>query len=216
MKKFIDVEFNLPAPDYKEFINFHMQPIQKVSKYFQETYRYYAYGEIINGTIVEMKPYKGLLADTIERLVSYLGFTLRMIEKLFLRAKLTIESLSDDDLLLPEVIFILNALYICDKKAFDTYVNAAAYNANLGDLGLKVNHIYPYWSGVLNNFNDIFLRYQKSGTTKSPSKELNVANLAKLLQTDEFIFKNQFKRNIDLNMYLKSYASKIEFIGSMD
>ncbi len=216
LKKFIDVEFNLPEPDYKEFINFHMQPIQKVSKYFQETYRYYAYGEIINGQYIDNVEYKGLIANTVEKLVSILNFTPRMIEKLFLRAKLTIESLSDDDLLLPEVIFILNALYICNKNAFDTYVNAAAYNANLGDLELRVNKICPYWTGILNNFNDIFSRYQKANTTKPPSKELNAANLANLLQTNEFMFKNQFKKKLLLDQYLKSYASKIEFIGSMD
>ena len=217
LKKFIDVEFNLPAPDYKQFIVFHMQTIQESSKLFIEEFRCFVYGKIINQRMgISYREYQGSLTDTIEQLISELSFTPRMIEKLFMRVKLTIESLNEDDLLLPEIIFILNALYICDKKAFDLYVNAAPYNANLDALGIKINKIYPYWTGVLNNFNNIFSEYQKSNTIKPFSKEMNVASLLNLLQQPEYIFKNQFRKKLLLDQYLKSYASKIEFIGSMD
>ena len=217
LKKFIDVEFNLPAPDYKQFIVFHMQTIQESSKLFIEEFRCFVYGEIINQRMgISYREYQGSLTDTIEQLISELSFTPRMIEKLFMRVKLTIESLNEDDLLLPEIIFILNALYICDKKAFDLYVNAAPYNANLDALGIKINKIYPYWTGVLNNFNNIFSEYQKSNTIKPFSKEMNVASLLNLLQQPEYIFKNQFRKKLLLDQYLKSYPSKIEFIGSMD
>lgn len=118
LKKFIDVEFNLPAPAYAHFISFHLQQIVECSKPFIETQRWYCYGEIINGQYINNIEYKGLIANTVEQLVSSLNLTPRMIEKLFMRVKLTIESLGKDDLLLPEVIFILNALYICDKKGF--------------------------------------------------------------------------------------------------
>ena len=165
---------------------------------------------------ISYSEYQGSLPDTVEQLVSELNFTPRMIEKLFMRVKLTIESLNDDDLLLPEIIFILNALYICGKKAFDLYVNAAPYNANLDALGIKINKVYPYWTGVLNNFNNIFSEYKKSNTIKPFSKEMNVASLLNLLQQPEYIFKNQFRKKLLLEQYLKSYASKIEFIGSMD
>ena len=193
-----------------------MQQIVECSKPFIETERWYCYGEIINDQYINNVMYKGLIANTVEQLVSELNFTPRMIEKLFMRVKLTIESLNDDDLLLPEVIFILNALYICDRKAFDLYVNAAPYNANLDALGIKINKIYPYWTGVLNNFNNIFSEYQKSNTIKPFSKEMNVASLLNLLQQPEYIFKNQFRKKLLLDQYLKSYPSKIEFIGSMD
>lgn len=216
LKKFIDVEFNLPAPVYADFINFHLQQIVECSKPFIETERWYCYREIINGQFINNVMYKGLIANTVEQLVSELNFTPRMIEKLFMRVKLTIESLNDDDLLLPEVIFILNALYICNRKAFDLYVNAAAYNANLDSLGIKINKIYPYWTGVLNNFNHIFSEYRQSAKTTQFSKEVNVAHLVNLLQKPEYIFKNQFRKKLLLDQYLKSYASKIEFIGSMD
>lgn len=217
LKKFIDVEFNLPTPDYKQFIVFHMQTIQESSKFFIEEFRYFVYGEIINQRMgISYSEYQGSLPDTVEQLVSELNFTHRMIEKLFMRVKLTIESLNDDDLLLPEIIFILNALYICGKKAFDLYVNAAPYNANLDALGIKINKVYPYWTGVLNNFNNIFSEYKKSNTIKPFSKEMNVASLLNLLQQPEYIFKNQFRKKLLLEQYLKSYASKIEFIGSMD
>lgn len=215
LKKFIDVEFNLPAPDYKEFINFHMQPIQKVSKYFQETYRYYAYGEIINGMYIDNVEFKGLIANTVEQLVSSLNFTPRMIEKLFLRAKLTIESLSDDDLLLPEVIFILNVLYICDKKAFDSYVKTEAYNANLGDLGIKINKVYPYWTSVLNNFNEIYKTCHKKDKISLGTNESNILNLVNLIQQSAYR-SHIYPFEQDIVKYLKSYPSKIEFIGSMD
>ena len=215
LKKFIDVEFNLPAPEYADFINFHLQQIVKYFKPFIETERWYCYGEIYNGRYIDNVEFKGLIANTVEQLVSELNFTPRMIEKLFMRVKLTIESLNDDDLLLPEVIFILNALYICDKRAFDLYVNAAAYNANLEDLGIKINKIYPYWTGVLNNFNEIYKTCHQKAQISVCTNESNILNLVNLIQQSAYK-SHIYSFEHDIVKYLKSYASKIEFIGSMD
>ena len=223
LKKFIDVEFNLPAPDYKEFIGFQLQQITECCRPFIETQRWYCYGEIYNGRYIDNVEFKGLIANTVEQLVSSLNFTPRMIEKLFFRVKLTIESLSQDDLLLPEVIFILNVLYLCDKKAFDFYINEESNGSSLrsaiqrykdSDLIDKVNKVYPYWKNVLNNFNIIMLSYQKSESTAPLSKEVNAANLLNFVQQSELKYPYRKKYNFD--EYLKSYASKIEFIGSMD
>ena len=223
LKKFIDVEFNLPAPDYKEFIEFQLQQMADVAAPFIETQRWYCYGEIYNGRYIDNVEFKGLIANTVEQLVSSLNFTPRMIEKLFLRVKLTIESLSQDDLLLPEVIFILNVLYLCDKKAFDFYINEESNGSSLrsaiqrykdSDLIDKVNKVYPFWKNVLNNFNIIMLSYQKSESTAPLSKEVNAANLLNFVQQSELKYPYRKKYNFD--EYLKSYASKIEFIGSMD
>ena len=214
LKKFIDVEFNLPAPDYKEFIEFQLQQITEYCRPFIETQKWYCFGELINGENVDNVEFKGLISSTVEQLVSSLNFTPRMIEKLFLRVKLTIESLSDDDLLLPELIFILNSLYICDKNAFDTYVNAAAYNANLGSLCMKVEKVFPYWTGVLKNV-DIIRRDYKAGNLDEPNLTvINIESLSELIQ--DLAFKYPNRRSYNLGRYLKSYASKIEFIGSMD
>ncbi len=223
LKKFIDVEFNLPAPIYTDFISFHLQQIVECSKYFIESERWYCFGEIYNGRYIDDIEYKGLIADTVEQLVSSLNFTPRMIEKLFLRVKLTIESLSQDDLLLPEMIFILNALYISDKKAFDSYINIKQFNSN--DILLekmdntmnlidKVNKVYPYWIGVLSNFNETMSEYTKVGTTKTLSKKVNAVNLLNYIQ--QLGRKYPYRKKYNLGEYLKSYASKIEFIGSMD
>lgn len=214
LKKFIDVEFNLPAPAYKDFIGFQLQQIVDCSAPFIETNRRYNYGEIINGNIIEGKPYNGILVDTVERLVTTLNLTLRAIEKLFMRVKLTIESLDKDDLLLIEVIFFLNALYICDKKAFDIYVNSAAYNADLGQVGRIVGYIYPYWTGVLNNFGIILSSNRRNTSIELLSKEHNAAYLSNFIQ--QFEFNRPYAKKINLDKYLKTYASKIEFIGSMD
>lgn len=223
LKKFIDVEFNLPAPDYKEFIEFQLQQMADVAAPFIEAQRWYCYGEIYNGRYIDNVEFKGLIANTVEQLVSSLNFTPRMIEKLFLRVKLTIESLSQDDLLLPEVIFILNVLYLCDKKAFDFYINEESNGSSLrsaiqrykdSDLIDKVNKVYPYWKNVLNNFNIIMLSYQKSESTAPLSKEVNAANLLNFVQ--QFELKYPYRKKYNFDEYLKSYASKIEFIGSMD
>lgn len=215
LKKFIDVEFNLPAPAYAHFISFHLQQIVECSKPFIETQRWYCYGEIINGQYINNIEYKGLIANTVEQLVSSLNLTPRMIEKLFMRVKLTIESLGKDDLLLPEVIFILNALYICDKKAFDSYVKTEAYNANLGDLGIKINKVYPYWTSVLNNFNEIYKTCHKKDKISLGTNESNILNLVNLIQQSAYR-SHIYPFEQDIVKYLKSYASKIEFIGSMD
>ncbi|DAB24719.1 TPA: hypothetical protein CPT85_02965 [Candidatus Gastranaerophilales bacterium HUM_21] len=215
LKKFIDVEFNLPAPIYTDFISFHLQQIVECSKPFIETQRWYCYGEIINGRYIDNIEYKGLIANTVEQLVSSLNLTPRMIEKLFMRVKLTIESLGEDDLLLPEVIFILNVLYICDKKAFDSYVKTEAYNANLGDLGIKINKVYPYWTSVLNNFNEIYKTCHKKDKISLGTNESNILNLVNLIQQSAYR-SHIYPFEQDIVKYLKSYASKIEFIGSMD
>ena len=223
LKKFIDVEFNLPAPVYTDFISFQLQQIVECSKPFIETQRWYCYGEIYNGRYIDNVEFKGLIVNTVEQLVSSLNFTPRMIEKLFLRVKLTIESLNQDDLLLPEVIFILNVLYICDKKAFDFYIKEESNGSNLlsaiqryndSDLIDKVNKVYPYWKNILNNFNIIMLSYKKNESTAPLSKELNAANLLNFVQ--QSALKYPYRKKYNLDKYLKSYASKIEFIGSMD
>lgn len=209
------MEFNLPAPIYTDFISFHLQQIVECSKPFIETQRWYCYGEIINGRYIDNIEYKGLIANTVEQLVSSLNLTPRMIEKLFMRVKLTIESLGEDDLLLPEVIFILNVLYICDKKAFDSYVKTEAYNANLGDLGIKINKVYPYWTSVLNNFNEIYKTCHKKDKISLGTNESNILNLVNLIQQSAYR-SHIYPFEQDIVKYLKSYASKIEFIGSMD
>ena len=214
LKKFIDVEFNLPAPDYKEFIDFHMQAINEISKIFIEEYRYYVYRAIINNTQMSFTEYQSLLCDTICKLVAALDFTPRIIEKLFMRTKLTIESLEDYDYLLLDVIFILNALYISDKNAFDLYVNAVPYNANLDKIGTKVDNIFPYWTGVLSNFNTIMSKYNSSDTMRLISKETNVVNLSNFSQNFKYYY--PYRTHYKLDEYLKAYSSKIEFIGSMD
>ena len=130
-----------------------------------------------------------------------------------MRVKLTIESLDDEDLLLPEIIFILNALYICDKKAFDSYINAAPYNANLDNLGMKINKIYPFWTGILNNFNLIHKNYQRNQSKDANLVEINVESL--LEYTLQVQTKYPYRRHHNLDKYLKDYAAKIEFTGNL-
>lgn len=214
LKKFIDVEFNLPEPDYKEFIDFQLQQIVECSAPFIESERWYAYGEIINGRVIDDIKYNGIIAYTVEQLVSSLKFTPRTIEKLFIRVKLTIESLSEDDLLLIEIIFILNALYICDKKAFDSYVNTKSFDFDSNSICNKVHHVYPYWTGILCDFNKTVAEYRKLGTTRPLSKEVNAANLLNFIK--QYVIKYPYRMNINVDEYLKIYSSKIEFIGSMD
>lgn len=214
LKKFIDVEFNLPAPVYTDFISFQLQQIVECSKHFIETERWYCFGIIEDNNIINIENYNDVFIKTVQQLVTTLDFTPRMIEKLFMRVKLTIESLKDNDLLLPEVIFILNALYICDKKEFDSYVNAAPYNTNLDNLCMKLNNTYPFWTGLLNNFNFIQNNYKQKNSEEANLIDINAESI--LEYALHIKHKYPYREHHNLNKYLKSYASKIEFIGSMD
>lgn len=214
LKKFIDVEFNLPAPVYADFIQFQLQQIVECSKYFIESERWYCFGVIEDNNIINIENYNDVFIKTVQQLVTTLDFTPRMIEKLFMRVKLTIESLDDEDLLLPEIIFILNALYICDKKAFDSYINATPYNSNLDNLGMKINNIYPFWTGLLNNFNLIQKNYKQNHTGEPNLIDINAESI--LEYALHIKHRYPYREHHNLNKYLKSYASKIEFIGSMD
>ena len=214
LKKFIDVEFNLPAPDYKSFIMFHLGQLLAKTKDKLQDKIYYNYGEIINDRPIDGLLYKGLLVDTVKKLVDTLSLTPRVIEKLFMRVKLTIESLKKDDYFIPELIFILNALYICDKKSYDLHIDAAPYNAKLDTLGMKVDKVYPYWTGVCKNVNEIYRTYNRSKNVEMISKEANVERFIRFIQQIASKYPN--REYYDFDEYLKSYASKIEFIGSMD
>lgn len=205
LKKFIDVKFNLPEPAYEEFIIFHLQNLAYKTRHFIENCRYYNYGEKINGTIINGKPHNSTLIHTVEILVDIFDFTPRAIEKLFMRVQLTVESLDENDLLLIEVIFILNALYIYNKEFFDLYINAKEFGFNQNMILKKIHLAIPYWSGVLNDFNGIFNDYVNNGKRDENTNKYNVIILHQL-----------YREIFNLDVYLKSYVSKIEFIGSMD
>ena len=67
LKKFIDVEFNLPAPVYTDFISFQLQQIVECSKHFIETERWYCFGIIEDNNIIHIENYNDVFIKTVQQ-----------------------------------------------------------------------------------------------------------------------------------------------------
>lgn len=194
LRKFIDVEFNLPEASYSDFINFHFLQMKEHLTRFGDLGKYYNYSSKIAQNQLTIK---------VEQIVKFLKFQLRDIEKLFLRIKLTIESLKDEDILLIEPICILNALYIYNKNDFYDYVKYRRNNA----VSDQINSIFPYWESSL---------LEKTRCESIISKSFSASRIAQGTKESNILELRGTYPNINIPLYLSNYASKIEFIGDFD
>ena len=148
LRKFIDVEFELPKYSSKEFITLHLlKLVNKIEKFKQEG-RYYNYQQKKDSPTETI-----WLVDFIFLVTNMFGFGLRDLEKFFMRFDLLLDTLSEKDVLLIEPCIILNTLILKDKQMFDDYINT---NINNFDLVKDLNNIIlPLWKGFFAN------KYQK-------------------------------------------------------
>ena len=213
LRKFIDVEFQLPDPDSRDFINYHICKIWDKIEYFESESRYY------NSHIqrnINLFGYQGdidtekeqyYLTEMIFKIVSLLNFSLRDIEKYFIRLSLILDELHDNDILFVELVIVLNAIAMYNLDDFDKYIKL-----NFEGYLLTVDReILPTWNGLLSGaYRSEIANFNKYGSAEANTKRNNAVGIRECL-----------KINISANIaeqetYLKDYPNKIKYINNFN
>ena len=214
LRKFIDVEFQLPEPNIINFISFHLDKIWNKINYFIDNNKYYNYHlqRIIDGfgyqRDVEHAKEQKYITNLIFQTLNVLNFSLRDIEKYFMRLTLILDGFHDNDVLLIEPTIVFNALSMNNKNDtnndlisnFDIYLQ-------------KINpRFLPIWHGLFkNSYKQIYSNYRSQlGTVEVDTTKSNV------LQLFEFLYTNNFGDIDAQEQYIKSYPLKIKFINNFN
>ncbi len=200
LRKFIDVEFQLPEYNSKEFIAVHLMKIwNKIEKFIQHG-KYYNYKQKNNSPDEAIK-----LCDFIFILTNLFKLSLRDIEKLFMRIELTLDALSKKDVLLIEPCIIFNLLSIYKAEATNNYIELTG-SEKIQDIN---NAILPYWKGLfLNSYKKTIDNSFALDEIKENTVTDNATNLRLFLQN------TVSSSVIEQEEYLRDYPMKIKFINN--
>ena len=213
LRKFIDVEFQLPDPDSRDFINYHICKIWDKIDYFESESRYYNSHIQRNITPfgyqgnIDIEKEQYYLTEIILKVVSLLNFSLRDIEKYFIRLSLIFDELHDKDILFIEPVIVLNAVVMYNSDYFDKYIKL-----NFEGCLLTINrHILQNWNGLLSGaFTTEIANFNKHGSAEANTTRNNAVGIRECL-----------KINISTNIaeqetYLKGYPNKIKYINNFN
>lgn len=211
LRKFIDVEFNLPETQTDLFVKHRIKDIWIKIEKFLDSEHYYnfhlqrkvdAFG--FERGMAEEKE-QNYLTNMICKIAELLNLSLRDLEKFFVRLDLSLDIHSDSDLLLVEPCIIFNLLLIKDFKLFDEYIK------NQGEVAHKIDVIVPGWNGL---FADLFRRIigNPGGTFADELKE-KVENLRLLIGKFTQV---EIAESLKQERYLQSYPLKIKFINNFN
>lgn len=204
LRKFIDIEFELPRFTSKEFISSNMIKLKDKIQYFYENNRYYNYQRRKD------LPTEAIwIADFIFLITNMFNFSLRDLEKFFMRFDLLLDTLSEKDVLLIEPVIVLNTLAMRNMKDFDDYINS---NLNADPQVKEIDKlVLPLWKGLLyNTFSSTLKRVHLQLSIDYNTTESNVRGLY------DFLY-NNISRNIDeQEKYLRDYPLKIKFINNFN
>ena len=168
LRKFIDVEFQLPEPNTIDFISFNVNNIWDKINYFIDNKKYYNYHlqRIIDAfgyqRDVDHAKEQKYITNLIFQTLDILNFSLRDIEKYFIRFSLILDELHNNDVLLIEPCIVLNALSMNNKNDinndlvtnFDIYLH-------------KINQeILSVWNGLFKNaYKQTYISSRRYGGT---------------------------------------------------
>lgn len=206
LRKFIDVEFELPQSNKKKLVEFHLSKIwQKIEK-FKEYKRYYRYNPIREEDEEDVE----FISNLINRIAQSFDLQPRDIEKFFARLNLTLDVLLKEDILFIEPVILMNALCLCQsKKGFNDFINCKRSDSYLE----KIAPILPYWNGmfVKDAWKNIYSRYRNMHSVPRNTIESNVGYICENIG-------KKYIQNIDggLNEYFNHYPEKIEFINNFN
>ncbi len=213
LRKFIDVEFLLPDPDERDFIKFKVNEIWDKISYFEENKRYYNahLQRIIDsfGFARGMSSQKEqiYLTEMIFQVTKLLNFSLRDLEKYFMRFILILDMLHEKDLLLIEPCIVLNALAIYNMEDFDKYISL-----NFENKLMNIDReILPHWNGLLSGtYQNELANFHRHGSSNADTSCNTAINLERYLS-------QSISNNIqEQNLYLQNYPEKIKFINSFN
>ena len=209
LRKFIDVDFQLPDSSNEQLINYHLHNLwDKIDKFVQSD-RYFNYnlqrridsfGFARNMDVMQEQ---NVLSHLISDITNILKFSARDIEKYFMRFNLFLDILSEKDVLLIEPSLLLNALAMTNLEEFDKYINNNTPSMEYADL----NTVLPLWIGMFKNSykTEFFSDTDSSNQRKDLALKLNrCLEKIRLINLDE------------QEKYLQNYPTKIKFINNFD
>ena len=208
LRKFIDVDFQLPDNSNEELIHYHLHNLwDKIDK-FVKSDRYYNYnlqrridsfGFARNMDVMQEQ---NVLSHLISEITNILEFSARDIEKYFMRFNLFLDILSEKDVLLIEPSLLLNALAMTDIEEFNNYVNVKQLNKYL-----EINKALPLWKGMFKDSYRIELNDYSGNTSQKKEFTLSLNN---------YLCNMISKNDIEQEKYLQNYPTKIKFINNFD
>lgn len=213
LRKFIDVDFQLPTPSMEQLAYYHFTQIwDKINKFIEKG-RYYNYNLQMNKVSYSINPVpdysekeRTYLSQLVSEIAKVLNFSARDIKKFFARLNLTLDVLSDKDILFIEPVILFNLLVLKDIAEINNYINLQA-----SPLMDKLNQIFPTWKGLFfRSYKAEIDNFYIQGSASKNTVRDNAIKLSSLLE--KIISKDVIEQEI----YLQAYPDKIKFIHNFD
>lgn len=211
LRKFIDIDFQLPDTSMEQIIHFNLNTTMLKIEHFIKEDRYYSSNLQRNidmfGYSQDMDSNKEpeYLVHLILQVVEILRFSIRDIEKYFMRFNVFLDTLSPIDILLIEPCIVLNALAMYDMNEFNNYIQGIK-----SKIQQDISRCFPLWqhifSGIIdeNEYCNIIVRSEHN------TQEIMIYAISQLLK------KCYSTNNKEQFNYIRCYPKKIKFINNFD
>ena len=212
LRKFIDVDFQLPTPSMEQLAYYNLTQLwDKINKFIEDG-RYYNYklqrhidsfGFKRNMDINNEQIY---LSSLISEIAEVLNFSARDIVKFFARLDLTLDILSEKDVLFIEPVILFNLLALIDIDEINNYTNL--HSSTLID---KLNQILPIWRGIFfKSYKTEIENFYKQGSASNNTTRDNAIKINSFLE-------KAISRELNLQeLYIQDYPEKIKFIHNFN
>lgn len=212
LRKFIDVDFQLPTPSMEQLAYYNLTQLwDKINKFIEDG-RYYNYklqrhidsfGFKRNMDINNEQIY---LSSLISEIAEVLNFSARDIVKFFARLDLTLDILSEKDVLFIEPVILFNLLALKDIEEINNYINL--HSSTLLD---KLNEILLTWRGIFfKSYKTEIENFYKQGSANNNTTRDNAIKISSFLE-------KTISRELNLQeLYIQNYPEKIKFIHNFN
>lgn len=208
LRKFIDVDFQLPTPSMEQLAYYKLTQLwDKINKFIEDG-RYYNYNlqmkRVAYATYLEPDYDKeqNYLSHLISEISKVLNFSVRDLEKFFTRLDLTLDILSEKDVLFIEPVILFNLLALKDIEEINNYTNL--HSSTLID---KLNQMLPIWRGLFfKSYKTEIENFYKQGSASNNTTRDNAIKINSFLE-------KTISRELNLQeLYIHNYPEKIKFI----
>ena len=212
LRKFIDVDFQLPTLSMEQLAYYNLTQLwDKINKFIEDG-RYYNYNlqmkRVAYATYLEPDYNKeqNYLSHLISEISKVLNFSARDLEKFFTRLDLTLDILSEKDVLFIEPVILFNLLALKDIEEINNYTNL--HSSTLID---KLNQMLPIWRGLFfKSYKTEIENFYKQGSASNNTTRDNAIKINSFLE-------KTISRELNLQeLYIHNYPEKIKFIHNFN
>ena len=146
------------------------------------------------------------LSHLISEISKVLNFSARDLEKFFTRLDLTLDILSEKDVLFIEPVILFNLLALKDIEEINNYTNL--HSSTLID---KLNQMLPIWRGLFfKSYKTEIENFYKQGSASNNTTRDNAIKINSFLE-------KTISRELNLQeLYIHNYPEKIKFIHNFN